>query len=303
MYDLISIGSISIDMYFKGDSLTFKDDRFQLAVGGKYLAEHFYVGIGGGGANVALGAKKNGLKTAVMGKIGNNVFKKIILDKLEENNISHLLCDYENSYYNVSSIFLSPNGERSIVHYVTPHQHLFNDSNDLKDITKTKMVYLGNLPNVSLTERSEVLHFFKKKGIKTVVNLGVKDCRKPLKELNHFLEGADVLILNGHEFSELVKAPYKDIHFKEHVVKWYIPSLLEKLVVITEGEKGSFAYLGNNLYRQPAERITKIIDTTGAGDGYTSAFIAEYFKSGNIEKSMDKGSKYAAKILQRIGAN
>lgn len=303
MYNLISIGSISIDLYFKGNSLTFKDERFQLAIGGKYLADNFYVGIGGGGTNVAIAAGKNGLKTAVMGKIGNNVFKKIILDKLVENNISHTLCDFENSYYNVSLIILSPNGERSIIHYVTPHQHLFSDSNDLKDVTKTKMVYLGNLPDVSLTERSEVLHFFKKKGVKTVVNLGVKDCRKSLKELHHFLGGADILILNGHEFSELVKAPYKDIHFKEHVVKWYIPSLIEKLVVITEGEKGSYAYLGNNLYRQPAERITKIVDTTGAGDGYTGAFIAEYLKSGNVEKSMDKASVFASKILQRVGAN
>lgn len=303
MYDLISIGSISIDLYFKGDSLTFKDGRFQLAIGGKYLADHFYTGLGGGGANVAVGAAKNGLKTIVMGKIGNNVFKKIILTKLIENDVSYSLCDFEDNYYNVSSILLSPEGERSIVHYVTPHQHLFSDTNELKGITKSKMVYLGNLPDVSLTERTELLHFFKRKEIKTVINLGVSDCRRPLNQLMKFLEPVDILILNGHEFAEMVKAPYKDIHFKEHVVKWYIPSLAGKIVVVTEGERGSYAYYGNNMYRQPAERITKIVDTTGAGDGYTGAFIAEYFKSGNIEKSMEKGSIYASKILMKIGAN
>lgn len=303
MYDLISIGSISIDLYFKGDSLTFKDGRFQLAIGGKYLAEHFYTGLGGGGANVAISATKNGLNTAVMGKVGNNVFKKIILEKLDEHKISYSLCDFEDNYNNVSSILLSPTGERSIIHYVTPHQHLFNDSNELKGITRSKMVYLGNLPDVSLTERIELLYFFKKKGMKIVINLGVSDCRRPLTQLMKFLEPVDIIILNGHEFAELVKAPYNDIHFKEHVVKWYIPSLVNTLIVVTEGEKGSYAYYGSNMYHQPAERITNIIDTTGAGDGYTGAFIAEYFKSGNIEKSMDKGSKYAAKILQRIGAN
>lgn len=303
MYDLISIGSISIDLYFKGDSLTFKDGRFQLAIGGKYLAEHFYTGLGGGGANVAISVTKNGLKTTVMGKIGNNVFKKIILDKLDENNVSHALCDFEDNYNNVSSILLSPTGERSIIHYVTPHQHLFNDSNELKGITRSKMVYLGNLPDVSLTERTELLHFFREKGMKTVINLGVSDCRRPLTQLMKFLEPVDILILNGHEFAELVKAQYKDIHFKEHVVKWYIPSLVNTLIVVTEGEKGSYVYYGSNMYHQPAERISKIIDTTGAGDGYTGAFIAEYLKSGNIEKSMNKASIYASKILQRVGAN
>lgn len=303
MYDLISIGSISIDLYFKGDSLTFKDDRFQLAIGGKYLAEHFNTGLGGGGANVAISATKNGLKTAVMGKVGNNVFKKIILDKLEENNVSHTLCDFEDHYNNVSSILLSSAGERSIIHYVTPHQHLFSDSNELKGITRSKMIYLGNLPDVSLTERTELLHFFKRKGMKTVINLGVSDCRRSLSQLMKFLEPVDILILNGHEFAELVKAQYKDIHFKEHVVKWYIPSIENKIVVVTEGEKGSYSYFGNKMYHQPAEQIDKIVDTTGAGDGYTGAFIAEYFKSENIERSMNKGSVYASKILQRIGAN
>lgn len=303
MYDLISIGSISIDLYFKGNSLTFKDGRFQLAIGGKYLAERFYVGIGGGGVNVAIGATKNGLKTAVMGKIGKNVFKKIILSKLIENNISYSLCDFEDDYYNVSSILLTPAGERSIIHYVTPHQHLISDLNELRGITKTKMVYLGNLPDVSLSERTELLHFFRKKEIKTVVNLGVSDCRKPLKDLMKFFKPIDILIMNGHEFAEMVKAPYNDIHFKEHVIKWYIPSLENKIVVVTEGEKGSYAYFENKVIYQPVEYISKVMDATGAGDGFTAGFIAEYSKSNNVSKSMEKGSKYAAKILVKIGAN
>ncbi len=303
MYDLICIGGISIDLYFKGDSLTFKDDRFQLAIGGKYLAEHFYVGIGGGGANVAIGATKNGLRTAVMGKIGNNPFKKIIIIKLIEHGISYSLCDIENNYYNVSSILLSQSGERSIIHYMSPHQHLTNENNELKGISKTRMVYLGNLPDVSLSERTGLLNFFKKRAIKTVVNLGVSDCRRPLSQLKKFLDTVDVLIVNGHEFAELVKAPYKDIHFKEQVVEWYIPFLTDQIVVITEGGKGSFAYVRNKVYYQKADLVEKIIDATGAGDGYTAGFIAEYSKSANIEKAMEKGSKYAARILTKIGAN
>lgn len=303
MYDLISIGGISIDLYFKGESLTFKNERFQLAVGGKYLSEHFYVGIGGGGVNVAIGAHKNGLRAAVMGKIGNNVFKKIILSKLIENEISYTLCDFEDKYYNVSSILLSPDGERSIIHYMTPHQHLINDSNELEGISKTKMAYLGNLPDVSLSERVELLKFFKEHSIKTIVNLGVRDCRKPLNQLKSFLDMVDILILNGHEFAELVKAPYHDIHFRDHVVQWYVPFLADKLVVVTEGKKGSFSYQDKNVLFHKAESIGRIIDTTGAGDGYTAGFIAEYLHSCNTKKAMENGSHYAAKILQKIGAN
>lgn len=303
MYDLISIGSISIDLYFKGDSLTFKDNRFQLAIGGKYVADHFYTGIGGGGANVAIGGAKLGLKTTVLGKIGNNVFKKIILSKLEENKVSYSLCDFEENYYNVSSILLSPTGERSIIHYVTPHQHLFDDSKKLKEIAKTKIAYLGNLPDISLSERTDFLHFLKKKNVITVLNLGVSDCRKTIKELKNLLDATDIVMINGHEFAELAKAPYNDIHFKEHVVKWYTPFLTDQIVVITEGKKGSYAYFEDTIIHQPAEQISKIIDSTGAGDGFTAGFISEYSRSKNIMKSMEKGSNFAAAILQKMGAN
>jgi len=303
MYDLVSIGSISVDLFFKGNSLTYKDDRFQLAVGGKYLASHFFTSIGGGGANVAIGVRRLGLKSAVMGVIGNNPFKKIILDRLERDKVSYSLSHFEDNYYNLSAIFLTEKGERSIVHYVTPHIHLLNEQSRLIGITKSRFIYLGNLPEVSLTERRIFLDFFKKKNITTAVNLGVSDCRRSKDQLKPFLDNVDILIVNGHEFAELVKAPYKDIHFKDNVVRWYIPYLYDQILVVTEGEKGSFAYWQGKVFYQKAVKIEKVVDATGAGDGYTAGFIAEFLKTKDIEKSMLAGSRYAVKILSKLGAN
>ncbi len=303
MYDLISIGNISIDIYFKGESLTFKDGRFNLAVGGKYFADSVTQTIGGGGANVAIGAAKHSLKTAVLGKIGNNPFKKIILDKLEENKVSTRFCQIEDEYLNISSILLTEKGERSIIHYTTPHQHIFDDEKKLYQLSEARMVYLANMPNVSLSERIDILHYLKKLNILTIVNLGVKDCRRSYDQLERFLKYVDILIVNGHEFADMVKAPYADIHFKDNVVDWYIPHMNEKIVVITEGAKGSYGYNQGKIYYQEAIKVDKIADTTGAGDGYSAGFVSEYFKSRNLERAMEKAAKYASKILAKIGAN
>src|SRR3990167_5698571 len=105
-YDLVSIGTATIDLYFKGKSLPYKDDHFYLSSGGKYFVDFFHEGIGGGATNVAIGAKKNGIRVALMAKIGNNSFKSLIVDRLKEFDISTSLCDFEDDYYNVSSIFL-----------------------------------------------------------------------------------------------------------------------------------------------------------------------------------------------------
>lgn len=302
-YDLISIGNISIDLFFAGDSLTFKDSRFQLAVGGKYFVNQFHTSIGGGGANVAVGAAKHGLRTAVLGTIGNNPFKKMILQMLESHKVSPNLCSFEDDYYNISSILLTKNGERSIIHYSTPQRNILRKAASIKHLIEAKMVYLGNLPDVSLAERELTLNICNKNHVLTVVNLGVSDCRRHKHQLGSFLRKVDVLIVNGHEFAELVKAQYKDIHFKENVVKWYAPQLEDKIVIITEGENGSFGYSDNKVYQQKAFKAEKIVDTTGAGDAYTASFIAEYFKTGDIEKAMEKGAKYASTILAKIGAS
>ncbi len=303
MFDVITVGSIAVDLYFKGKSLTKNKERFNLAIGGKYVTDFFDLKIGGGGVNVAIGCYKNGLRPAIVGIIGINHFKKFILDELEKHKITTKFCRFEDQYYNISAILLSENGERTIIHYSTPHKHLIDNNQDLLGITKTSSIYLGNLPDVSLSERKHFLHFFKKRNILTVLNLGVKDCRREKKQLIEILNMVDILIINGHEFAELVKAPYKDINFKDNVINWYIPILNDQIVIITQGEKGSFGYYRGKVFFQKAFSVKKIIDTTGAGDGYTAGFLSSYLKTKDIERSMFNGAKYASHILEKIGAN
>lgn len=303
MFDLITIGSISIDLFFQGQSLTFKDNRFQLAIGGKYFADRIIESIGGGGANVAIGAAKHGLKTSVFGKIGNNPFKKMIIDRLHQNDVSTKFCHLENNYRNISTILLAPNGERSIINYSTSHQHIIENKQDWYKLAHTKAVYMGNLPDVPLAEKIEILSFLRKKNILTMVNFGVYDCRRPKEQLRKLFANIDILIINNHEFSEMVKAPVTDINFSDNIVKWYIPFLKETIVVVTAGKYGSYAYHLDNVYHEKACRVDHIIDTTGAGDAYCGGFISHYLKTKNIAESMKSGGKYAAKIISKIGAN
>ncbi len=302
MYDLLSIGNISVDFYYQGNSLTRKGNRFFLAVGGKYFVDRFYEGVGGGGANVAIGVRRNGFKTAVLGKIGRNEFKIIILNKLKKAGVDSVLCQEEDNYFNISSILLTESGERTVINFDTPGQSLFEDKKNISRLLEAKSVYFGNLPDVSLTERIEIIKLLRKKNILTFVNLGVSDCQRPVDQICQFLKYTDILILNSHEFSELIKKPYEEIVFKKNVLK-NIDCLKNKLVIITDGEKGSYGYLDNQVFFEKAFKLESIVDTTGAGDAYTSGFISEYLKSKDIKKSMSKGSSYALKILSKIGAN
>lgn len=300
MYDLISIGNICIDLYFKGKSLTQNNDRFQLAIGGKYYADYFHEDIGGGGVNVASGVAKLGLRSAVFGKVGNNPFKDVIFKKLTDKKVSTEFCQIEDNYYKISSILLNENGERTIIHYETPN-HMLKDFLLHEELKKAKNIYFSPLEHLDLREKKKMISYLKGDQTLTFVNLSAIDCRRPIKELTDFFDALDVLIINAYEFSDLIKRPYKKIDFKNLEIK--LPYLKERILIITDAEKGSYGYFENQKYHQEAVKPKKIVDTTGCGDAYTAGFIAQYIKSSNIESSMYAGTKYAAGKLARIGAN
>lgn len=302
MYDLITIGSISVDTYYKGDSLTQEGDRYTLAIGGKYSVDHFYAGLGGGAANVAIGAQCLGLKTAIMGKIGDNQFKALIEKHLKDHNIPSALCQMEKDYTKMSSILLSHTGERTIINYETPHEHILRNDSDLRSLEKTKAIYMSNLWRVPLDERKKILSHVNTKEILAVMNLGIADCRRSVEQLEALLHHVDILIVNTHEFAELVKKPFDELDFKKDIT-YLFPSLSSKIVVITDGENGSYAYSQGTVFYEPAPSVSKVIDTTGAGDGFSAGFIAGYIKNKDIRSAMHEGAKRSAIIIQKIGAN
>jgi len=275
MLDLISIGSISIDLYFKGDSLTADQERFHLAVGGKYVVDQLYESVGGGGANVAIGGVKNGLQTAALGIIGNNPFKPMILNELKEGGVSSQLCQFQDDYLNLSSILLTKNGDRTIIHYEPTNEHIFSSLANFKSLLETRAVYLGNLADVSLAEREKILSFLKKNNISIFMNLGVKDCRRSIQDIEKLVKYADILILNAHELADMFKKDYRDLNFTLDIAANF-NILSNKILVVTDGAKGSYAYANGKVYKQQATKISQIVDATGAGDAYTAAFIAAY---------------------------
>ncbi|MFZ6034886.1 MAG: carbohydrate kinase family protein [Patescibacteria group bacterium] len=300
MYDLISIGNISIDLYFKGKNVTRDSERFKLAIGGKYYTEYFHEDIGGGGVNVAAGVARLGLRPAIFGKIGNNPFKDMILKKLTDKRISTEFCELEDDYYKISSIILTDRGERTIIHHETP-SHMLRKFYLHEDLKRAKNVYFSPLENLDIVEKTKMIKYLKGDRTLTFVNLPASDCKRPISQLKEIFDSLDVLIINAHEFSLLTRKDYKEINFKR--LKMDLPYLKDRIVVVTDASKGSYGYHKGKVYFQEAVKPRKIVDATGAGDAYTAGFIAQFIKSGNIESSMLQGAKYAAEKLSRIGAN
>jgi len=299
MYDLITIGDVTLDLFYKGDKLTESSERFNLAIGGKYRADNFYFSLGGCGANVAVAAAKFGLSSSIVSIIGENPFKGIILQKIISNQISIKELIYVRDFINISTILIAKNGDRSIIHYVSDKLDDIISMKFEAAVNKAKYLYLGNLPHLKQEAKLEILKIAKKNKITTFLTVASSDCRDLRSETFELIDYADFFALNTHEFCDLLQKKYEEMNFHHGA------ELLEarhNTFIVTDGNKGSYAYHKGMTFFQKEAPIKHIIDTTGAGDGYLGGFIANYFKTKDIKSAMTAGTDFAGQVISKIGA-
>ena len=77
---------------------------------------------------------------------------------------------------------------------------------------------------------------------------------------------------------------------------------LERLIVITRGEKGSIAINKNEVVECDIQKNIKIVDLTGAGDLFAAGFLHGHVNNLSIKESLQKGTEMSARVIQKIGA-
>ena len=115
----------------------------------------------------------------------------------------------------------------------------------------------------------------------------------------HFLslvkEKLDITFANEQEITSLIDA--KD--FKEVI---NFAKEVNKLIVVTRGEKGAIAVKGNEVVECEVMKNLNIVDLTGAGDLFAAGFLHGFINKLSLKESLDKGTEMSSKIIQQIGA-
>lgn len=308
-FDFITIGGATRDILFKTDKdwiVKNKDPKCERLMcfehGAKIIPKEFHFCFGGGALNSATSIARLGLKVGTFINVGMGESKRSILKHLELEKIDGSLVSFSKKYYRGLSIFIVDKG----------HDHtgfLYRGANNELSVKnwdflkKTKWVYISSLTGKSDLILKKLSQNLKKHKTHFAWNPGGTQLKKGFTGLKKLMPLANVFILNKDEAIELVLSKDKNFNFKDifgiiyEIKKWG-----PKIVVITDGQNGVYAFDGKKLLKAEAVK-TKVFDTTGAGDAFGSSFVAglEIFK-GDIKKSLVSASINASSVVSHIGA-
>ena len=105
----------------------------------------------------------------------------------------------------------------------------------------------------------------------------------------------DITFANEEEIMSLINAK----NFNE---VFDFGKVINKLLVITRGEKGAVSIKGNDFIEVGIKKNLKIVDLTGAGDLFASGYLDGYLNNLSQEDCLEKGTDMSSKIIQQIGA-
>ncbi|MDD2807170.1 MAG: carbohydrate kinase family protein [Patescibacteria group bacterium] len=318
-FDVISIGGASRDYTFYTDkgkiistpqNLT-SQKMLAFEYGGKIHSPEAYVNFGGGGANTAVSFAKLGLRTSTLLAVGDDDSGKAIIENLKKYKIDSWRVQIDKKRSTGFSFLIcvdrKDHDHIAFVYSGASKGFLLNpkSTNDLS----SRWIYIAPLSHENASKNLKIIFDSAKKNSMMVAwNPGTTQIQTGKRLIGPYLKYTDVLILNKDEAIELVLSGVRlgrknPNHLNRPV---YLLNILgewgAKIVVITDGKKGSWAYDGKKIYHQKSVR-SKAIDTTGAGDAFGSGFIAGLIlKNGALQSALKLAAVNSASVVGEIGA-
>ncbi|MBU1255490.1 carbohydrate kinase family protein [Patescibacteria group bacterium] len=305
MYDIIVLGSATQDVFMSSSDFKVVEDEKLITkkglcvpLGSKLKMESVTFTMGGCGTNAAVTFANQGLKTAYLGLVGKDCAGDMIKSELKKNNVSTDLIIDSNKDQTAFSVILSvPNIGRSILKKLGAC-HNMTDSDFDYDKIKTKWIYAGSLSGKAYKSLDSLLEYAVKNDIKIAASpVGQSQLGEGLERTKALLDKIDILIMNQEEAALLTGIDYSD----EEEIFNKLEKLAPKIKVMTKGPEGVRVTDGEYRYSAGIPE-SGLVDRTGAGDAFSSAFLSGYIEKQDISYAIQLATANSTSVLQKIGA-
>jgi len=252
---------------------------------------------GGSVANSIVGLSQLGNKVGFIGKVSDDQLGNKYEEGLKKENVDFLyLKKKEVIPTGTCLILITPDSERTMITFLGTAGKISEQDINTSAVKKSEILFLEGY----LWDEGEPKKAFEKAiNNSNKVAMSLSDLFCVERHRPHFLElvksKLDITFANEQEIISLIDAK----NFEEVI---NFAKNINKLIIITRGEKGALAVNKNQVVECSAKNDLKIKDLTGAGDLFAGGFLHGLINNKSIKESLDIGTEMSSKVIQIIGA-
>ena len=265
--------------------------------------------IGGAELNVAIGCARLGLQTGMISRLGRDEFGRHIFNTLRGEGIDVSGIALEDNYatpVNFKETLENGNGRTFYYRFPSPTeeitlQHIKEQLSGQPKVFYITGVFASLRPeNVEMLR--EVLRFAREQGVLTAMDPNIRlrlwsreEAGEAIRSLLPYVD----LMLSGRDEADMLFGVQS---LEEHIASFQSYGI--ERVIIKNGSEGAAGKSGSGeTVHQSAEKVEKVADTVGAGDGFNAGFLYGLLQGYPLEKALKIGSAAGAKVVQVAGDN
>ena len=298
MFDLISIGDVTEDVFIQVDhAATLSCDarhtrvcHLKFPFGSKVGIKRVDKLLGGNAGNMAIGSSRLGLRAALYAEVGADSQGEVIYRSFKDNNVSTTyFFQHKGEKTNYSVVLYLKDDRTILVHHEKRHYRF-------PSLAPSRWVYLTSMAEGNQKIFLPLLRYLAKTKVKLGFNPGTFQLSLGLSKLKPILKRCTFLCLNKEEAQKLLANKSMDVR----VLLRKLHETGPQIVVITDGEKGTYCYDGTQYLYCPIYDVP-CLERTGAGDAFATGFLCALLYKKSIEEALRWGTINAASVIQRIG--
>ncbi|MEF3254174.1 MAG: D-glycero-beta-D-manno-heptose-7-phosphate kinase [Deferribacterales bacterium] len=290
---IIVIGDVMLDIFVYGDVSRISPEAPVPVVNVKHEKK-----IPGGAANVALNLSELGIKTSLIGLIGNDEDGKFLENYLNNHDISTFLLT-DGRPTTLKTRIIANNQQvvridREVAHHLTDKK--------IDKVIEFVKKHIDDFDGIIISDYNKGV--ITKKLVKRLSDLCFENNKiitvDPKPENFFYYKGVTTLTPNNKEASAATGINIKDENSLLKCGKYILNKLKSKSLVITRGPKGMTIFEENNTETLPA-LAKEVYDVTGAGDTVISILTAGLSAGISLRESAIISNIAAGIVVGKIG--
>ncbi|MDP3956479.1 MAG: carbohydrate kinase family protein [bacterium] len=300
-YDFIGIGDTTIDAFIrlKEASVHCNINKESCEICMKFgdkipFDEAYVIPAVGNSANAAVAAARLGLGSALFTNLGDDYWGEKCLEALTEASVSTEFVATNHGKKTIYNYVLWYEDDRTIL--VTHEKYKY----ELPDLKNPKWLYLSSMGEDALLmypllEKYLLAH----KEIKLAFQPGTFQIKLGAEKLDGIYKRSELFICNKDESRRILNSKEDDP--KKLLLD--IANLGPRMVVITDGPKGAYAWDGKKaLFMKSYPDPKPPFERTGAGDAFSSTVASALALGFDFETALRWGPINSMSVVQKVGA-